>query len=65
MAGRNSCADDEKERDLPGAFFCSGAGPISGRRNGPVPGFDSDLETPSDQIDSAMPLETHTEAPQY
>jgi hypothetical protein len=61
IAGRNSSADDEKERDPPGAFFYLGAGPTSGRRSGPVPGFgfdfvfDFDFETPSDQIDSAMP----------
>jgi hypothetical protein len=26
IAGRNSSADDEKERDPPGAFFCLGTG---------------------------------------
>ncbi len=39
IAGRNSSADDEKERDPPGAFFDLGPGPTSGRRSGPDPGF--------------------------
>ena len=43
------------ERDPPGAFFYLGPGPTNGRRYGPAPGFGFDLETPSDQIDSAMP----------
>ena len=57
IVGRNSSADDEKERDPPGAFFCLGSGPTSGRRYGPDPGFGFGfgLSTPSDQIDSAMP----------
>ncbi len=57
IAGRNSSADDEKERGPPDAFFYLGSGPTDGRRPGPAPGFgfDVDVETPSDQIDSAMP----------
>ena len=57
IAGRNSSADDEKERGPPGAFFYLGSGPTSGRRLGPAPGFGFDFgfETTSDQIDSAMP----------
>jgi len=31
IAGRNSSADDEKERDPPGTFLCLGSGPTSGR----------------------------------
>src|ERR1051325_8611325 len=51
VAGRNSSADDEKERDPPGAFFDLGSGPTSGRRYGPDPGvgFGFGFETPSDQ----------------
>ena len=59
IAGRNSSADDEIERGPPAAFFYPGLGPASGRWLGPAPGFgfevDSDFETTSDQIDSAMP----------
>ena len=55
IAGRNSSADDEKERDPPGAFFYLGPGPTVGRRHGPALGFGFGFETPSDQIDSAMP----------
>jgi len=55
IAGRNSSADDEKERGPPDAFFYLGSGPTDGRRFGPGPGFGFDFETPSDQIDSAMP----------
>ena len=32
IAGRNSSADDEKERDPPGAFFGLGSGPTGGRQ---------------------------------
>jgi hypothetical protein len=55
IAGRNSSADDEKERGPPGAFLSLGSGPTDGRRPGPGSGFGFDFETPSDQIDSAMP----------
>lgn len=57
IAGRNSSADDEKERGPPDAFFCLGSGPISREVVGPEPGvgFEVWSETPSDQIDSAMP----------
>ena len=57
IAGRNSSADDEMERDPPVAFFYLGSGPTNGRRHGPAPGFGFgfDFETTSDQIDSAMP----------
>ena len=65
IAGRNSSADDEKERDPPGAFFYLGLGPTSGRRSVPTPGFGFDFETPSDQKDSAMPSKTHTGGPRY
>ncbi len=54
IAGRNSSADDEKERGPPDAFFYLGPGPTGGR-HGPAPGFGFDWETPSDQIDSAVP----------
>ena len=64
IAGRNSSADDEMERDPPGAFCYLGSEPTSGRRHGSAPGFGFDLETTSDQIDSAMPEKTHTEAPE-
>jgi hypothetical protein len=67
ITGRNSSADDEKERDPPGAFFDLSPGPTSGRRDGPASGFGFDLvfalETPSDQKDSAMPQKTHTGRP--
>src|SRR5579863_5063355 len=53
IAGRNSSADDEKERDPPSAFFDLGLGPSCGRRHGPDSGVG--VETPSDQIDSGMP----------
>jgi hypothetical protein len=43
------------ERDPPDTFCYSGSGPTNGRRHGPTPGFGFDLETTSDQIDSAMP----------
>jgi hypothetical protein len=49
------------ERGPPDAFFYPGSGPTSGRRHGPAPGFGFavvfgfDLETTSDQKDSAMP----------
>ena len=39
IAGRNSSADDEMERDPPGAFYYLGSGPTIGRRHGPTPGF--------------------------
>src|SRR5205085_3184215 len=39
IAGRNSSADDEMERDPPGTFCYLGSGPTSGRRHGPTPGF--------------------------
>ena len=55
IAGRNSSADDEMERDPPDTFCYLGSGPTSGRRHGPAPGFGFGLETTSDQIDSAMP----------
>src|SRR5213075_1767783 len=57
IAGRNSSADDEMERDPPDAFCYLGSGPTIGRRHGPAPGFGFDFETTSDQIDSAMPYE--------
>ena len=51
------------ERDPPGTFCYLGSGPTVGRRHGPTPGFGFDFETISDQIDSAMPLKTHTGRP--
>src|SRR5947207_12097927 len=39
IAGRNSSADDEMERDPPGTFYYLGSGPTIGRRHGPTPGF--------------------------
>lgn len=57
------------ERDPSGTFCYLGSGPTDGRRHGSTPGFGFDFgfewETTSDQIDSAMPEKTHTEAPPY
>ena len=46
IAGRNSSADDEKERVPPGAFFYLGSGPTGGRQSGPAPGFGLAWPTP-------------------
>ncbi len=39
IAGRNSSADDEKERDPPGGFFSLGAGPTAGGGRFPFQGL--------------------------
>ena len=43
IAGRNSSADDEMERDPPDAFCYLGSGPAIGRRHGSAPGFGLDF----------------------
>jgi hypothetical protein len=67
IAGRNSSADDEKERDPPGAFFYLGVGPTSGRRSGPASGFGFGFAfgNPIGPDRFRHALKTHTEAPQY
>jgi len=48
IAGRNSSADEGKERDLPSAFFLPACGPTSGRQSVPALGFGFEFgfETP-------------------
>jgi len=55
IAGRNSSADDEKERDPPGTFFGLGHGADQREAVWSRPRIGFGFETTSDQIDSAIP----------